>query len=447
MASGPERTATVAAGTQFVVLEPDARRSTARLADRRVTVAGLLVSVSFLAAAVLAAILPESVRRGAWLPIHLALAGAAGTAVASVLPFFVAALCVATPMSAVVRGGAIGLIAGGAAAASLGVAGGVEPVALAGAITYLAGIGGVAFAALWPLRASRGQGRRLVIAAYGGALVQVAVGVGLVIAMLAGVVPVIEAWSLLKPAHAWLNVFGFLSVVIAATLVHLAPTVAGTKIVPRRSAGIALAGLVTGAPLIALGFALGDDRTARVGAVAELLGALGLMAHALAVWHDRGAWTADPGWHRLTTWSLLAAPAWFLLAVAMAAGRILWLGAIPDAWSLGSIAAPLALGWVVQILIGAWSHLLPSIGPGDMAAHALQRARLGRAASWRVAALNVGVALVTLGGALAWTAVAVIGLIVCGWVVLSSLAIFVDAARAGRTSDMPRVPVPAVSGS
>ena len=439
------RTASVATQPQFVVFEPDARRSTARVADRRVTIAGLLVSASFLAAAVVAAILPESVRRGAWLPIHLALAGAAGTAVASVLPFFVAALSVAPPMSAIVRGGAIGLIAGGAVAASLGVAGGMEPVALAGAIGYVAGIGSVAFAAFWPLRARRGPSRRLVVAAYGAALAQVAVGVGLVIAMLAGVPPVVEVWSLLKPAHAWLNVFGFLSLVIATSLVHLAPTIAGTRIVPRRSAGIALAGLVTGAPLIALGFALGDDRVARVGAVAELLGALGLMAHALAAWHDRGGWTTDPGWHRLTGCSLLAAPAWFLVAVEMAAGRILWLGAVPEAWSLGSLAAPLAVGWVVQVLIGAWSHLLPSIGPGDMAAHAIHRARLGRAASWRVGALNLGVALVTLGGALAWAAAVVIGLLVCGGVILTSLAIFLDAARTGRTSDVPRAPVPAVS--
>ena len=252
------------------MLETDLRRSVARSTDRRITLAGLLVSAGFLAAALVAATLPESVRRGVWLPVHLALAGAAGTAIASVLPFFVAALSVAPPMSGIVRGGAIGLIAGGAAAASLGVAGGIEPLALAGALGYLAGLGGVAVAAFWPLRASRGPRRRLVVAAYGAAIAQVALGVGLVIAMLAGVPPVVEGWALLKPAHAWLNVFGFLSVVIAATLIHLAPTVAGTRIVPRRSALVALAGLAMGAPLVALGFALGDDRVARIGALVEV---------------------------------------------------------------------------------------------------------------------------------------------------------------------------------
>ena len=326
------------------------------------------------------------------------------------------------------------------------MAGGVQPVALAGALSYLAGLGAVSVAAFWPLRGSRRPRRRLVLAAYGAAIVQVAVGVAIVGTMLAGFSPVVERWGLLKPAHAWLNVFGFLSVVVAATLVHLAPTVAGSRIVPRRSAFVALGGLVAGAPLVALGFALGDDRVARLGALAELLGAIGLMAHALAVHRDRGRWTTDPGWHRLTSWSLLAAPAWFVVAVALAAGRIIWLGAVPVAWSLGSVAAPLAVGWVAQVLIGAWSQLVPAIGPGDMAAHARQRTGLGRAAAGRLVALNVGVALVTLGGAVGWTPGIVAGVVLGGGAILASLAIFLDAARTGRADVLSGPPLPAREG-
>ena len=388
---------------------------------------------AFLAAALVAAILPESIRRGVWLPVHLALAGAAGTAIASVLPFFVAALSVAPPMSGIVRGGAIGLIAGGAAAASLGVAGGIEPLALAGALGYLAGLGGVAVAAFWPLRASRGPRRRLVVAAYGAAIAQVALGVVLVIAMLAGVPPIVEGWALLKPAHAWLNVFGFLSVVIAATLVHLAPTVAGTRIVPRRSARLALAGLAIGAPLIALGFALGDDRIARIGALAELLGAIGLMAHALAIRHDRGTWTTDPGWHRMTAWSLLAAPAWFLVAVAISRR--------PDPLArrgAGRLVARQHRGAACGRLGRPGPHRrVEPIAPVDRPGrHGRSRPPTGPFGSCRHRAgdaLNLGVALVTLGGLLAVDG--------CGRHRPDrlrrrdpdvSLAIFVDAARTGR---------------
>lgn len=430
----------------LVVLEPGPRPSISRAADRRITVAGLVVSAGFLAAAVAAMTLPEPVGRGLWLPVHLGLAGAAGTAVASVLPFFVAALSVVPPMARIVRGGAIALIAGGALSASLGVVGDMQPVALAGALSYLAGLAAVSVAAFWPLHGALGPRRRLVLVAYGAAIAQVAVGVGIVGMMLAGFPPVVERWGLFKPAHAWLNVFGFLSVIVAATLVHLAPTVVGGRIVPRRSALVALVGLVAGAPLVALGFALGDDYVARIGALAELVGATGLAVHALAVRRDRGRWTTDPGWHRLTSWSLLAAPAWLLVAVALAAGRILWLGAVPGAWSLGSIAAPLGVGWVVQALIGAWSQLLPAIGPGEMAAHARQRTGLGRAAIGRLVALNLGVALVMVGGAIAWTTPIVIGLGLIGGTILASVAIFVDAMLTGRAGVLPGSPLPVGEG-
>jgi nitrite reductase (NO-forming) len=423
-----------AATAELIVLEPDRGRSVARAGDRRITVAGLAVSAGFLAAAVAAMTLSEPVRRGLWLPVHLALAGAAGTAVASVLPFFVAALAVAVPMGRVVRGGAIALVAGGAISASVGVVTGMQPVAVAGVLGYLAGLGAVAVAAFSPLRHTPLPRRRLVLVAYAAALSQVAVGVGLVGLMLAGLDPVVERWGVLKPAHAWLNVFGFLSVIVAATLVHLAPTVAGTRIVPRRSAVVALAGLMTGAPLIALGLALGDDRIARAGALVELVGAVGLVFHALAVWRDRGRWTTDPDWHRVTGWSLTAAPIWLLVAVTLAAERILSLGAVPASWSLGLIAAPLAVGCVAQALIGAWSHLLPAIGPGDMPAHARQRTILGTAGRARLVALNLGVTLAVLGGSTAWWSSTVVGIGLIGGAVVASLVLFLDAMRgAGRS--------------
>ncbi|MGZ8528028.1 MAG: hypothetical protein ACXWWR_04465, partial [Candidatus Limnocylindrales bacterium] len=444
--TAPERPAAAAGPTHLVVLEPDPRRSVARAADRRITFAGLLVSAGFLAAAVATTTLAEPVRRGLWLPIHLGLAGAASTAIASVLPFFVAALSVAQPMGRNVRGGAIALIACGALTASLGVVGGAQPIALAGALSYLGGLGTLAVAAFWPLRGALGPRRRLVLIAYAAAIVQVAIGVGIVSAMLAGFPPVIERWGLLKPVHAWLNVFGFLAVIVAATLVHLAPTVAGTRIVPRRSALVGLAGLVAGAPLIALGLALGNDGVARIGALVELLGAIGLVVHAFVVRRDRGRWTTDPGWHRLTSWSLLAAPVWLLVAVTVGAGRIVWLGAVPAAWSLGSIAAPLAVGCVVQVLIGAWSQLLPAIGPGDMAVHARQRTGLGRGATARVVGLNLGVVLAVLGGAIAWTPPILVGLVLVISSIVASLSIFLDAAGTSGTGLLRPTPEPAREG-
>src|SRR3990172_388828 len=59
-----------------------------RSADRRVTAAGLTAAGTFLAAAVLATLLPDAARRGTWLPLHLALAGGAGAALAPLMPVF-----------------------------------------------------------------------------------------------------------------------------------------------------------------------------------------------------------------------------------------------------------------------------------------------------------------------------------------------------------------------
>lgn len=393
-----------------------------------------------MAAAISATGLPESVRHGLWLPVHLGLAGGAGTAIAGVLPFFVAALSAAPPAGGRLRGSAIILIAGGALLAGLGIVVGLPQVALTGSLSYLAGLGAVAVCAFWPLRSARGSRRRLVSLAYGAAIAQVALGVSIAGTMLAGYTPVVERWGFLKLAHAWLNVFGFLSVVVAATMVHLAPTVAGSRIVPRRSARVALTGLIAGPPLVALGLAIGVDAAARLGALAEGVGVIGLVVHAAVVQRDRGRWTTDPDWHRVTSWSLLAAPAWFFVSVLLAAGRIIWLGAVPTAWTLDGLVAPLAVGWVCQALIGAWSQLLPAIGPGDRAAHARQRRVLGRIATGRLVALNLGVTLVVLGEAAVWTPPSVIGGGLIAGSIVASLAIFFDAMRIGGAAILPISP-------
>jgi nitrite reductase (NO-forming) len=81
----------------------------------------------------------------------------------------------------------------------------------------------------------------------------------------------------------------------------------------------------------------------------------------------------------------------------MAAAGVLGDGANPAGWSLPALIGPLVIGGIAQILVGAMTHLLPAIGPGDQVRHAAQRRPLGRAATARLVALNAGAALVTLG--------------------------------------------------
>lgn len=379
-------------------------------------------------------------RSGIWLPLHLLLAGGAGTAISAVLPFFTAALAVARPADPRARVLAIAGVAGGAATISLAVPFGWTPIAVGGGLGYIGGIAVLAVVAFRPLREALGPRRRIVEAAYAAALLQVAIGAGLAILMLGGWLPVLERWGFLKPAHGWLNVFGFVATVIAATLVHLGPTVAGTRIRPRRGATVAIGGLLVGPPLVALGYTTGSDALARAGALATIVASVGLVALAVSVRRDRGRWTTDADWHAFTQASLLVAPLWFVVGVAIAAGRVLWLGADPSAWSIGLIAAPLAIGWVAQVLIGSWSHLVPAIGPGDPVAHARQRAVLGWAGPARVAGLNLGVGLLTVGVAIDSIELSVAGAVatvLAGVIALGALlvAIRVRPTRPDATAD------------
>jgi hypothetical protein len=83
--------------------------------------------------------------------------------------------------------------------------------------------------------------------------------------------------------------------------------------------------------------------------------------------------------------------------MAIGAGRILTLGATPGAWDIRLLAVPLVAGWIGQVLVGSWTHLVPAIGPGDQPRHAAQRRWLGRAATSRWLLWNAGVLLATAG--------------------------------------------------
>lgn len=401
-----------------------ARPTIVRGTDRRIAFGGVLAAAGLLGVAGLSAIAngPGSTP---WLPLHLALAGSAGTAVAAMLPFFTAALAQVGPARPVLRVSAVVLIAGGSILAAAGMTGGAALVAVAGGAAYVAGLFALAGSAFLPLRAAVGSRLRLVHVAYAAALAQVAVGVLLATTMLAGWQPAAGAWPALKPAHAWLNVFGFVILVVAASLLHLAPTVAGARIRPRRSITVAITCLMSGPPLVAVGYALGWDVVGRAGAIVELIGAAALVAHATAVQRDRGSWTSDFGWHRFAGLSLLAAPGWLLVTVAIAAGRIVWLGATPLAWSVGLVALPLVAGGIGQVLVGSWTHVIPAIGPGDQRAHAIQRRWLGLAALPRWLAWNAGVILATTGTLAGADALVVAGTLLLGSALLAGLALLV----------------------
>ena len=118
-----------------------------RADDRKVAVASIVVAGLFLAAAVLAAAAGwlRGVSLAPWLPLHLAMAGGASTAIAGLMPFFVAALSATAPAGPRLRGGAVALVAIGAVLVSVrGIAPSVAWAPVIGGVLFLAGFGAVA---------------------------------------------------------------------------------------------------------------------------------------------------------------------------------------------------------------------------------------------------------------------------------------------------------------
>lgn len=384
---GPRRLAVLDA-------EP-ARRGPDRRLDRRVALAGLGLAVAFLVAAVGSLVLPAATRLELWLPLHLALAGGAATAIAAMVPFFVAALAVAPPASPLLRGGSVALVAAGGLLAAGGRVAGAPGVAAAGAWADVAGFAGVAVAMLWSLHRATGPRRPLTEAAYLLALANVVAGVILGGLFLAGDPAVVARWGALKPAHGWLNAFGFVCLVITGTLVHFAPTVAGSRIRHRPMGTLAVAALGLGPPVVATGYALGAGLVAQAGALVTIVGAWALASHGFGAHRDRAGWTTEHAWHVFTAGSLLLAPLWLVVAAAAAGARVLTAGADPSGWRLPGLLVPLVVGMVAQVLVGALSFLVPAVGAGSPERHARQRGILGRVGPARLIALNAGVALLT----------------------------------------------------
>jgi hypothetical protein len=133
------------------------------------------------------------------------------------------------------------------------------------------------------------------------------------------------------------------------------------------------------------------------GAIVLVIGALALGMYALDVVRRGFDWRTDHAWHRFTTWSLVAGIAWFIVGGAIAALIVLRGGATATGWQLDPLIAPVFVGWVAQVLLGAWSHLVPAVGPGLPPRHARQRHILGWLATPRVALLNAAVLLMLAG--------------------------------------------------
>lgn len=357
----------------------------------------IAIALLYLCAAVLAALLPASLRVGTWLPLHLAGAGAAATAIAGMMPFFSAAYATTQPVDGRVRWASVTLVAAGALVIAIGYAAAARPLAALGGTAFMVGMLLTAWATVVPVRRPLARSGGIVTVGYAASLLLVVAGALLTTLYLAGVGAVLVAWGNLRPAHAWLNLVGFVSLVIATTLLHFFPTVIGARIQRTPSATITVVGLALGTLLVAAGFAVDADWLVRAGALAVLAGAAALAVYAAQVWRGKSPWTGDEGWHRFAMGGLLSAIAWFELGVLLAAGRLVMAGADPSAATVSVLLAPLVPGWLGLAVLASATHLVPAIGPGDPAAHGRGRRLLGQLGGSRLVAADVGIAALAVG--------------------------------------------------
>src|SRR3989337_4596701 len=100
-----------------------------RAAERRVVLAGIVGAAGFVAAAVIV-FQTGFAGSGTWLPLHLALAGGAGLAIAALVPHLTISLAGGPPAPGRIRFAGLALIAGGAATLALAFTRGPAPTAL-----------------------------------------------------------------------------------------------------------------------------------------------------------------------------------------------------------------------------------------------------------------------------------------------------------------------------
>lgn len=402
-----------------------------RVTERHVLALGLALSGLFVASAAVTAAATVLAGGSPWAAIHLAMAGAATVAIGSFMPHFAITLAGTRPRAVGERMLTLALLAIGATAVVAGVVALGAWLAGAGTVIMLGGLALVAIQTFAPLRDPLARRHPVVSVTYGGALLMLAVAIAIGGLGAVGAPGVAAAWAQLRPAHAWLALFGAVSLTIFATLVYLAPTVLGARIRLSPALVVGASGTLVGPPLAAIGFGLGLAPVVIAGVAVSLLGAVGQLGYLAEVVRRRGPFTTEHDWRRVSWVHLVAGAGWYTAALLVV--LVILAGGVPvRGWSLGALAIPMVAGWMLQELIGSWTHLVPSVTPGSAADHARQRRHLAVASRSRIAALNVGVALTWVGAGFGVGTLTVIGGALLVGALIVSLAALVRGLTAAR---------------
>lgn len=347
--------------------------------------------VLWLGLAVVLALVHPFVPDSRWLMVHLVMLGAATHSVMVWSTHFAQAL-LKTPESLDDRRAQtirLATLFGGTSTVLLGVPLGRWPLVVLGATL-------VAAAVLWHAVALV---RRLGHALPGRFRITIHYYVVAAAALLTGATfgallargPAAQEHARLLLAHSLVMVLGWLGLTVTGTLVTLWPTMLRTAVHPsaERSASRALPPLALALSLIVLGSATGESPVLVIGlvgyAVVLLAWSAPLVPPSLA---------APP--RQFAVWSVLAGMVWLLGGVVLLAVRAATEPIADLAAGYGSVAAILVVGFLLQVLTGALTYLVPTVVGGGSHVVRAGRAVLERGASARIVVVNAGLVLCLL---------------------------------------------------
>jgi len=337
-------------------------------------------------------LLSPSARLVYWLPLHLTLAGAVSLAIAGAMQNFAAALTsTGSPPERWVWT-QFATMNAGVALIALGRPLALPAVVAVGGASFVTGAVILLAIVRRAVRRSLHERHRLPVWMYSAAVGFVIIGAALGALMGSGVIHDAGAEIALIHAHMTINVLGWVSLTIVATLITLLPSILRVKL-PRWHGTATAALLVTGPALLASGLAFDRTVVVALGGLCELAGALGAAWMVSKVMRTPRRWAIP-----VSALHLLAGFCWFLIgsmALAMSATH----GVVGfDAFVLDFLTMFVG-GWMVQVLLGAWSFLLPMGRPGHPDERRIGLGAIEFAAWIQLALLNAGVALMSLRAA------------------------------------------------
>lgn len=391
------------------------------LARRGFSAARDLPTIGWLLATVVVAVAHDWVPVPRWLAIHLFLLGAATHSIVVWSQHFADAMLRTAP-----RRRAVERIEARLVALNSGVVLVVAGVVTHHALVTLAGAFAVATVAIWhavllvrQLRSALPARFATTVWFYVVAASLLPFGLALGFALLRAGDG--EMHERLHVAHVVVNVCGWIGLTVLGTLITLWPTILGARIVQASAVrAVKALPLLAAGVIIAASGAVAGQRLAVVFGLACYLVGLFQLARGVV-----GAARVRPP-TSYAALSIAAGLAWWAGCLAAVA---LYTAQAPD-WSsvagfLDRVAPYLVAGFVVQVLLGALSFLIPvALGGGPKSARASHR-ELSRAGRTRVVAINASLAvgLLPVPPTVRWVAASIIVAAVVAFLALLGRAV------------------------